>query len=203
MIITKVWGGGNSYTEDILKEERIRKILQRYKIIIPFISVKESGNSRLYRNIPINKQDKHWIIIYDIIKEFFPEEKESFETVIYGDYMVYGNMFISSRKIFNDYSKWLFSVLKKYDEVIASKGEDRIPRVDGFLSELLLLVWVKSHISENDIYYMEVRNVETDKFLDYKKGDIRYIIRFIRMHRRILIAYKNLKNKVKLIKIRH
>ncbi|MCD8363295.1 MAG: DUF4422 domain-containing protein, partial [Lachnospiraceae bacterium] len=127
-------GGRTSIKNDILSADRIHDILQKHKIIMAFPAVKYPDAGYLYKNLPDSRQDKHWVIMESIMKSDYPEMYSFFMKVMYGKLTIWGNMLITTRDIFDEYSEWLFKVLKKYDKIIEEKGEMRIPRVDGFLS---------------------------------------------------------------------
>ncbi len=62
------------------------------------------------------------------------------------------NMFIMKKNIFDEYSNWLFDILFKLEGRIDISGFSvQEARVFGYISELLLDVWVKT----NNIKYIE------------------------------------------------
>lgn len=168
------------FKDDIISKERIISILKKKKAIMSFPTVKYAGYGTLYKNKSDDNQDKHWIIIRDIIKKDYPELEDSFNKVLYGRFTTWGNMIITTKEIFDSYSAWIFEILKKYDRVLEEQGEERIPRVDGFLSEYLLLVWFHKFLKRKEIKYLEVRNTETDSFIDYTDSLKGRIIRILR-----------------------
>ena len=76
-------------------------------------------------------------------------------------------MMIMSRKYFDDYCKWLFNVLfhveMQTDLTGYSKSEKRIY---GYLSEILLNVWVKKNNLQ--VRYMPVIFTEESDFKRFK-----------------------------------
>lgn len=181
------------FWDDVLSIEEARNILHNYKMIIPFKTAKRSGGSILYRNRIMNEHDKHWVIIYQIMREKYPDYLKSFEKVIFGKKQVWFNMFIASKKIFDLYSQWFFGVLKEYDTAIKSIGENRVPRVDGFLSELLLLVWVDKNIAVKEIKYLDVKNIEANGKLTYSSNFTNKICKMLYSNYNLLKLYKNMK----------
>lgn len=178
----------NSFSEDIITEKRIKEILKKYKVIMAFPTIKYPGYGTLYKKLPDCKQDKHWIIIRNIIYNDYPELKKSFDRILYGVFTTWGNMLITTRDIYDEYCSWIFEVLHKYDLELDRIGEERILRVDGFLSEYLLLVWMHHRFQRKEIYYLEVRNTETDSFSEYNKGIKNHIIKSIRSSRTLLVT---------------
>lgn len=87
---------------------------------------------------------------------------------MYGKFTVWDNMFITTTSVYDEYCEFIFGVMKKYDRTLLERNEQREPRVDGFLTEHLLLIWFNWKFSRKDIDHMEVRNIEQDEFEDYK-----------------------------------
>lgn len=169
--------------DDIISEEKIKNILKTKKVILSFPSVKVKGGSTLYKNKPDDQQDKNWVILDRIIKNDYPEMYDDFLKLMYGRFTTWGNMFITTRDIFDEYSEWLFEVLGKYDEKIAEEGKERTPRVDGFLSEHLLMIWMYHRFKKSEIYWAEVRNTEMESFIDYKSNIIGQTLKLLRSNR--------------------
>ena len=94
-------------------------------------------------------------MLEEIIHENYPDFVEAFEHVIYNCKTTYYlNMFITTRQLMNEYCTWLFDVLKRYDERISAMGKERIPRVDGYLSETLLHIWVVKMFKRSEVCWM-------------------------------------------------
>lgn len=190
----------SNWNDSILTIERARDILKNHKIIMNFPTVKLPGKAYLYKNLPDEKQNKHWRIIKNIIVRDYPEMKDIFYKYMYGRFTVWGNMFVTTGDVFSEYNEWLFDVMKKYDLAIAKLGEERIPRVDGFLTEQLLLIWANYKYSKKEIYHLEVRNTEQDSFSDYKPGFINRIMHMVRSNRFLLVCARYIRIGFLLIK---
>lgn len=149
-----------SIWDDVVSLDEIEKILSNHKIILPYLTCKIPGSSMLFRDIEDEQQDKNWIIIRDIIYNDFPDYNDSFNRIIYGVDQVWCNMFIARKEVFESYCSWIFSLLKRYDKYLEDHRLKRTPRVDGFLSELLLLIWVDHNVKPSEIYNLDVKNVE-------------------------------------------
>lgn len=81
----------------------------------------------------------------EVLRQLYPEDYPIFEEVIAGKKVYSGNMFVTSRELFCEYTDWLFSVFDQVEERIDPDAYDAYHRrVYGFLSEQLLYVWVKS-----------------------------------------------------------
>lgn len=109
-----------------------------------------------------------------IILEKFPEYIESFDIHMNETKSHLFNMFIMRKNIFDDYCKWLFSILFELEESIDISNYDNYnKRVFGFISERLLDVYFyKNNIKYKNIPYvfMERQNWFTKgyKFLKRK-----------------------------------
>lgn len=55
----------------------------------------------------------------------------------------FGNLMVTSRELFDEYCRWLFSIFKELEQRIdVSTYDEYHRRVFGFLSEQMLLVWI-------------------------------------------------------------
>lgn len=81
----------------------------------------------------------------EVIREIYPEYYDTFIELVNGTETYFGNMLITAKPLFDAYAKWLFSIFAVVSERIELEtGEDAYhKRVFGFISEFLLLVWVK------------------------------------------------------------
>ncbi len=86
------------------------------------------------------------IELENIIGDLYPEYLEDYKFVINEEnhYFPY-NMIIAKKKIFDDYSKWLFDILFEFEKRISIPIDPYQPRVFGFYSERLLYVYLRHH----------------------------------------------------------
>ena len=133
-----------------------------------------------------------WNIISKIIQSDYPFMMKHFKKCMKKKTTIYGNMLIARSDVFNKYCEWLFDVLNKYDSEIINSGKQVGPRVDGYLSEHLLWIWVTYYIKKSERYYLEIKNTEIDSFKDqeYKNSTIGKFIKFIKSHRSLLVVYR-------------
>lgn len=79
----------------------------------------------------------------EVIKELYPEDYPVFCRVMEGEKHYFGNLMVTSRKHYNAYCEWLFSIFFELEKRIDVESYDEYHRrVFGFLSEQLLLVWI-------------------------------------------------------------
>ena len=81
----------------------------------------------------------------EVIKELYPEYYDTFVQLENGTETYFGNMIVTSKKWFDTYCEWLFHIFFEVQKRIClENGEDDYhKRVFGFISEFLLLVWVR------------------------------------------------------------
>lgn len=79
-----------------------------------------------------------------VIKEKYPDYTEAFERIVQGVHTYFGNMTVMSKSLFDEYCSWLFSILFEVERRIdISSYNNYQKRVFGFLSEILLYVWIE------------------------------------------------------------
>lgn len=66
------------------------------------------------------------------------------EEVLAGHRLYCGNLFVTSKRLFDEYAAWLFDVFHEAEPKIHTEGyDDYHRRVYGFLSEQLVYVWIR------------------------------------------------------------
>lgn len=79
----------------------------------------------------------------DAIRKLYPQDYPAYCQVMEDDKCCYGNLMVTSREKYNEYCHWLFSLFDEASDKIDVSGYDMYhKRVYGFLSEVLLYVWV-------------------------------------------------------------
>lgn len=81
----------------------------------------------------------------EVIRDLYPEYYDTFVTLVHSNETYFGNMFVTSKELFDSYCEWLFTIFSEVEKRInLDTDEDAYhKRVLGFISEFLLLVWVK------------------------------------------------------------
>ena len=78
-----------------------------------------------------------------VIQELYPQDYPVFCKVMSESKHYFGNLMVTSRKLFDEYCSWLFSIFQELEKRIdVSSYDEYHKRVFGFLSEQLLLVWI-------------------------------------------------------------
>lgn len=139
----------------VLTEQQAQDLLQQYDIILPqkrnyYIETNESHYLHAHEHEPFNVMRK-------VIQEDYPEYADAFETVMKRTWAHMFNMFIMKKQPLDEYLTWMFDVLHKVEaQIDISSYSTYEQRVYGFLSELLLDVWLEKHpqYKTHDVKYV-------------------------------------------------
>lgn len=143
-----------------LSEKKINKTIKKYDLILP--KKYKIKNSSIY-----DYYDKeHFIKDLDmcglVIQKLYPDYYECFKKLKNISQAVYCNMIITSKKIYDDYSNWLFNILFEVEKNIDISDYDNYQkRIFGFLSERLLNVYILKN-NQFKIKYYQIRMLPED-----------------------------------------
>lgn len=85
-------------------------------------------------------------LIGKVLGELYPDYKKCFEDTVHDRYTYFGNIIVAPKALFDEYCAWLFPIFFRVHEMIGKELEeydDYHKRMYGFVSEILLYVWVK------------------------------------------------------------
>ena len=145
---------------NILSYSKITELLKDNDIILP-------KRVKIHRTLEQYYADNHCIEdLHEVrksIERLSPEYVSAYDSVINSHAFYYGNMFLCKRKLFDEYSEWLFKILFDTEgRIDQNKNGDKYQaRVMGFLSERLLQVWVVKNnlkIVERAVFNTEQRD---------------------------------------------
>lgn len=148
----------NSF-KNILEKQEILEILKNYDIIVPKKTNLDYNVKKQYEVVHHLKDLEE---CKNIIKEKYPQYEQAFNKIM-NDYKMHTcNMFISKKKLFNEYYTWLFDILFELEKrVDISNYDDYNKRIYGFLSERLFNVWLEKN--KTDLKIKEFMVYNTDK----------------------------------------
>lgn len=150
-----------------LTSDIIEKDLEQYDLIlpIPFYWLKHTVSTGYYE--AGQGKEKDLATTGEVIKELFPEYLETYLEVLEAKKASYCNMMICKKTQLNNYCKWLFDILFEVEQrTDLSDYTESEARIYGYLSEILLNVWVKKNN-----YKVKYYNVAVNKKLT-KKGKL-------------------------------
>lgn len=137
--------------DKILRIDEIKELLKEYEMIVPY-SIKHKGKTvrQQYSNSGFEKDID---TVEKVLLEMYPQYEKAFFDVMNGDRTYFYNMLVARKEVFDNYCKWLFSVLFQVEQRVDLTGyTDYQKRIFGFLSERLLTVYV----IHNDIKVIEM-----------------------------------------------
>lgn len=82
----------------------------------------------------------------EVINKMYPDYLDAFDKFFSGCCGPVANMMIAPRKLFDEYSKWLFDILFELEKNTDLSGyTDQEARIYGYISERLLGVYIENH----------------------------------------------------------
>ena len=163
--------------DEVLSSEQVADLLKDHDIILPpkrryYIETNESHYLHAHEHEPFE-------VMRQVIHQNYPEYAAAFEKVMKRTWAHMFNMFIMKRKPLDEYCTWMFDVLGEVESRIdISNYSTYEQRVYGFLSELLLDVWLEVHPEYSTV---EVKYVFMEHINWFKKGG-KFVLRKITGH---------------------
>lgn len=146
--------------EQILDGKEWENILSKYPVVVPdkrnyYIETNRSHYNHAHHTEGLDLAEQ-------IIKEKFPDYLPAFNTIMNRTWAYMFNMFVMRRNLFNDYMAWMFDILFEIEKQVDITGWDNYEsRIYGFVSELLLDVWLEKNkivYYEQNVSFMEKQN---------------------------------------------
>lgn len=128
--------------EKIFTKREYEQLLKEYDLITTKrVKLNNSYHFGFSANHNIHALD----VTGEVIKELHPKYYEMFLKLVNGPETYFGNIMVTSKALFDEYCEWLFSIFFEVQKRIDMEtDEDEYhKRVFGFISEFLLLVWVR------------------------------------------------------------
>ncbi len=137
--------------DNVMDIKKIDNLLSKYDVILPkkrnyYIETNYSHYIHAHHKEPIDKTR-------EIISKYYPQYLSKFDEVMNRRKAHMFNMFIMKKDVFNSYCSFMFGVLSQLEkEIDISSYSVQEARVYGYISELLMDVWL-----ENNAYlYTEI-----------------------------------------------
>ena len=157
--------------QDILLKSDFENILKDVDIIVPdkrkyYIETNRSHYNHAHYKKDLDETE-------NIIREIYPEYSIAFDKVMSRTWAHMFNMFVMRKDYFDEYCEWLFAILFELEKRIdISNYTVTEARVFGFISELLLDVWLETKqikYKEINVSFMEKQNWIKKGFLFLKR----------------------------------
>lgn len=144
----------------ILSCNEWEKILEKYPIIVPDKRKYYIETNRRHYNHSHYAKDLD--ITEKIIQEKYPQYIVAFTKVMNRTWAHMFNMFVMRKDYFNEYCTWLFDVLQELESRTDITKYDAVEaRIYGYISELLLDVWLETkqyEYYEQNVAFLEPQN---------------------------------------------
>lgn len=145
----------------IISNKKISRLIKNYKIIVPQKQKWAVTIGYHYKN---NHSTKDYNNVFNIIKDLYPDYINDFEKIMKGNSLYAFNMVVMSKKMFDNYCNWLFTILFKLEQITdLSKRNAYQQRAYGFMSERLFNVWILHNIDHKDIIELPVYYLTNNK----------------------------------------
>lgn len=129
--------------EKVFTEKEYEALLQEYDLIT---TLRVQLNNSYHYGFAANHNIAALDMTGEVIRELYPEYYENFEKLVWGNETYFGNILVTSHALFDAYTEWLFTIFfevaKRID--LETDEDDYHKRVFGFISEFLLLVFVRT-----------------------------------------------------------
>ena len=166
----------------LVDEKYINRNMKKHDIILPRKFFFEDSIWDNYFKNGCGKE-KDLINLKEIIKKDYPNLVSAFEKTLSKKSASYCNMFIMKKKDFEEYHNWLFEILGKLEEITdLTNYTKEEARIYGYLSELLLNVWVE--YKSFKVKYCKIKKVDNSI-----KDNIKWML--IMLKGRIVGFFKN------------
>ena len=143
----------------ILNRKDYEKLLQEYDVILPvkrnyYIETVRSQYEHAHNKRDLDEAEK-------IVSELYPEYSEAFAKVMSRTRLYILNMFVMKKTLFDEYCRWLFSILFELEKRIdISSYNEYEARVFGFISERLFNVWLeKQQLKVKEVLIVNLEKV--------------------------------------------
>lgn len=147
------------------------------KVNIRHVTYQPNMKKHFYLGLPHQKKEV-FDILKTVIKENYNEYFETFEEFENGTFMYCCNSFIMHKKLFFEYSEFLFGVLEKVDKLVDSSNFDaKEMRFLGFIGEYLLSIFVMHKQKDSNFKTIELAGTFiSDDYKKFKKKLLQYKI---------------------------
>ncbi len=130
-----------NHQEKVFTEAEYRELFKTYDIITT--KRVELNHSYYYGFSEVHHQ-KDLDLAADVIRKLYPQDYSMFEKLVHENETYFGNIFVTSKKLYDNYCAWLFPIFfEMQKQMDVSSYDDYHKRVFGFISEFLQLVWIR------------------------------------------------------------
>lgn len=165
-----------------LSSEIIKQDLEKYDMVTSYKRLLKGRNCK-ENYLAGQGIEKDLINLQRIIYEKHPDYEKSYDDILNGNECIYCNVMISNHKLFDAYCAWLFDLLFSLEEITDLSGYTPAQaRIYGYLSEILLNVWIdknclkvkhysliNTEVKKNNMYYMKLAMEQLGLYKSFKR----------------------------------
>ncbi len=165
---------------EILSSQELERMLSKHKAILPSY-YKKNKSSKYLHNLNDNKD---WLVIlYNCLKEMYPEYSSLFIAHTNLHYCVGGNMFIATKELYDSYCAWLFPLLNRFEHELI-RNNRYFSRIIGYAGEYLTNVFFLYNLPERQIRRYDVINMYNQKWSPIKS--LLYKLGIVQIKRKVV-----------------
>lgn len=124
----------------IFTEREVEQILSHYDIMTTKLLTLTCSYEKGFSE---NHHSKDLETTGMVLQEKYPEYYDTFQKLVQGPNTYFGNIFITSKEMYQEYCQWLFDILFEVEKRTDLTGYNSYEkRLFGFLSEFLQTVWI-------------------------------------------------------------
>ena len=159
--------------DNFLAAGNVEAMLGKYDAILPRAYVFSSDNvkSQFIKHHGAGNYE----LAHEAIRHIAPEYQAAYEEVSGRRWVYFANLLIAKKKLFADYSAWLFSILQYIEKRIDLTDKENL-RLLGFIGERLLNVFV----AHNRLNAKEVPQIFIDPAGGCPQDDLHINLRYIK-----------------------
>ena len=146
---------GTASLDDALTREQIMQLLSHHKILIP--KRRKYYIETIYSHYSHTVDGSHLDITREVISKKFPEYLKSFDDVMHRTWGHLFNMFITSKKLADDYCKWLFELIFELEKKIDMSNKSLFDsRRIGSIAEHMIDVWLGHQLQTGRLNHEDI-----------------------------------------------
>lgn len=129
--------------QELYTEAELSELLKEYDLVTTKLLTLEYS---YYDAFDDRHNAKDLDVLGEVIKELAPRYYENYVRLVHEKRTYFGNMFVMSKSLYDDYMEFLFPLLFEAQKRIDMTGYDGYQkRLFGFFSEFLLYVWTTTN----------------------------------------------------------
>lgn len=135
---------------DITEEDLYRLKKNEVDVILPYPTMHEPDIKEHHKRY-VKEED--WQAMLQALREVEPEYADAYERIFAGEFFYNYNMVIAKKGVLEDYCRWMFSILKRTEELSNPRGWERGDRYTAYMGESLTTLYFLFHAEDLNIVH--------------------------------------------------